>query len=252
MKKTSLFAVLLGMAALLSAQSAKPEQQQSQQEQLAQILAQLQKAAATPAAASVDNHPQIAPKRPGVIRIGVLAPTVQFDGLADPSATQLMAGQVMTIATSYLQAPTVETISLRARVPAAANAEAKALDCDDILILSLARKSAKSKSGLLGMSRHLPIGIIPGIGGIAQSTGGVIATEAATMAAGAAASIASSIQPKDTVTFDYSLTSVKSGSAVVANKVAATAKQAGEDVITPMMSAMATAMMTELLKEPKP
>jgi len=188
----------------------------------------------------------LAPKAPGVTRIGVLTPVVEFQGSPD---AQMLGAQLLTIVVSYLQAPTLEVVPLVARVSAAAALEAKTSECDDVLTVHLTRTSEKSKGGMFGMTKHLPIGMLPGIGMVGGSTAAVVATQAATVAATAAASLAASTQPKDTITFEYSLATVPVGAIVVKNKSSAQAKQSGEDLITPLVSSMANAIVPQLLAE---
>ena len=202
-----------------------------------------------PSAPVVARTDQAAASKPqGVTRIGVLSPVVEFQGYAD---TQQLGTQILTIVVSYLQAPTIEVIPLKAKVAAAAALEAKTIDCDDVLTVHVVRVSTKSKGGLLGIARHLPLSALPGVGALAGSTAGLVAVEAASVAASAAAGLSATTQPKDTLTFEYSLSGVASGEAVASNKSLAQAKQAGEDLITPMVSAMANAIVPRLLGSKK-
>src|SRR5262249_52715184 len=137
-----------------------------------------------PSAAVVAHADQAAiPKPQGVTRIGVLSPVVEFQGSTD---TQQLGAQLLTLVVNYLQAPTLEVIPLKAKVAAAAALEAKTIECDDVLTVHVVRVSTKSKGGLLGVARHLPLSALPGLGAIAGSTAGLVAAEAATMAASAA------------------------------------------------------------------
>jgi len=205
-----------------------------------------QSPAALPAVAETNGDRGVGTKREGVTRIGVISPFVDFQGSPD---SQALAVQLLTVVISYLQAPTLEVIPLAARVPAAAALEARTAACDVVLTVNATRTSAKAKGGVFGAARHLPIGMLPGVGAMAGSAG-MIAAQAATVAASAAASLAASTQPKDTMTFEYTLSNVSSGAVVATNKRSAQAKQAGEDLITPMVSSMANTIVPQLL-EPK-
>ena len=199
-------------------------------------------------AASPGQH-ALGPKRPGVTRIALAAPTVHMEGAsADPSSSMVMGNQLSTLAASYLQAPQIEIVPLNARVAAAISSEAKSLDCDSILSINLIHVAAKSRSGLFSMASSLPmIGMIPGLGAVA-GVGGAIAGTAASVAATAAAGMAANVHPKDTMTFEYKLTDLSSGNEIASNKAVVKAKQAGEDLITPLVSSMANTIVTGVLK----
>jgi hypothetical protein len=179
-------------------------------------------------------------KREGVKRIGVLTPIVDFQS---SSTSQLAAAQVLAIVVSYLQAPTLEVVPLTAKVPAAAALEAKTSECDDVLTINVARAPGKSKANAL--AKRWGFGGMPGL---TMNASALMAVQAGASTASAAAWLASLTQEDDTVTFTYTLSNAASNAAFATDKRSAKAKETGEDLITPLVSAMANAIVPELLK----
>lgn len=182
-----------------------------------------------------------APKRPGVIRIGLLLPTVQMSA-GNPAQA---AEAVRNTFASSLTGPTIEVVPLTARLPALAIEEARQSQCDYVLSSSMTVKKGGG-GGLFGR----------GIGNIAGSAAGHIpgGGSAATGAARSAviggvyttAAIASSIKARDEVKLDYTLQSINGTNAMLSNTAKAKANQDGEDVIDGLVQRTATAVLSAI------
>jgi formiminotetrahydrofolate cyclodeaminase len=78
--------------------------------------------------------------------------------------------------------------------------------------------------------------------GMGGGVAGSIAGSMASTAVSSAANMSAATKSKDQFTFDYSLVSTGDNSVKAGNSVKAKAKSDGEDVLTPMVEAMAEAV----------
>ena len=169
----------------------------------------------------------VAPKKPGVIRIGLLLPKVQMNSGDAIQAAEALRNELA----SHLKGRGVEVIPLAARVAGVATDEARQSECDYVLYSSMNVKKGGGGSMFgraIGNIAGSAAGHIPGGGsattGAARSAaiGGVYTT----------AAIVSSIKAKDEVSLEYKLEPIDRARQGTANTAKAKASRDGEDVVT--------------------
>ena len=178
------------------------------------------------------------PKKPGVIRIGLILPTVQMNaGNPAQAAVALRDGFA-----GFLNGPSIEVVTLSARLPSQAMEEARQSQCDYILSASMTVKKGGG-GGMFGRA----IGNIAGSAAGHIPGGGSATTGAARSAAitgvYSTAAIANSIKAKDEVTLEYKLNQVETAKTSITNKDKAKASADGEDVISPLVQKAAEAIV---------
>jgi hypothetical protein len=179
----------------------------------------------------------VGPKKPGMVRIGLVLPKVQLASGDTMQAAEALRSNFA----SYLKGPSVEVVSLSARLPAIAAEEARQSECDYVLYLSMAVKKGGGGSMFgraIGNIAGSAVGHIPGGGpatGAARSAaiGGVYTT----------ATIVSSIKARDEVTLEYRLEAMDRARPGVANTAKAKASSDGEDVVTGLIEKAAGAVV---------
>ena len=160
-------------------------------------------------------------KKPGVLRIGLVMPTVQVNA-GNPAQT---AEAVRNGFAQSLQGPTVEVISLTAQLPSAAVEEARQKQCDYVLYVSMTVKKGGG-GGMFGRA----------LGNIARSATGATRSEA----------VGASIKAKDELSLEYKLDKIEPASTLLTNTAKAKAKSDGEDIITPQIEAAAQAIVSTI------
>jgi hypothetical protein len=188
-----------------------------------------QLAAARPAANAVG------PKKQGVIRVGVALPRVSAVG--EGLNAQALAEAVRNTFVNYLAGPALEVVTLDARLPQQAEAEAKQKECDFVVSAEVAHKKGASFGGFLKKAAPV-MDVVPYGGG----TAGAVATTAARVAVYTAADLAASVKAKDELTLNYSLQAANGG-APVARALKAKAKTDGEDLISNLVEQAASAVL---------
>jgi hypothetical protein len=180
------------------------------------------------------------PKKPGVIRIGLILPTVQMSG-GNPAQA---AEAVRNTFASYLTGPTIEVVPLSARVASVAMDEARQSQCDYVLSTSMTVKKGGSGGSMFGRA----IGNIAGSAAGHIPGGGSAATGAARSTAitgvYTTAAIASSIKARDEVTLEYRLDPTDSTKPGLNDKAKTKASRDGEDAVTPLIDKAAQAVLT--------
>ena len=162
---------------------------------------------------------------------------------AETNTTDLSTG-IRELVASFLSGPSLRTVMLAARLPEQALEEAKQKDCESLLTLTLTRET----SGGAGFGRalgaaasaaawHLPYG---------ATVGSSAARSAAAGGAAAASSIASNTRAKDEWQLEYRL--VRGAIVIGARKDRAKARTDGEDLVTPLVERMATAVAAAIAK----
>lgn len=186
-----------------------------------------------PSSTSSTNNsttPANTPKKPGVLRIGLLLPNVQMSAGNPAQAAEALRNSFA----SHLKSSNIEVVTLSARQPPLAIEEARQSQCDYMLSASMNVKKGGSGSMFgraIGNIAGATAGHIPGGGsaatGAARSTAitGVYTT----------AAIATSIKARDEVTLEYKLDQVETAKTALANKDKAKASADGEDVIAPLV-----------------
>lgn len=159
------------------------------------------------------------PKKPGVIRIGIILPTVQMStGNAGQSAEALLSTFV-----SNLNSPNIEVVRLAARLPSQAIEEARQSQCDYVLSASMTVKKGGGGS-MFGRA----------IGNIAGAAAGHIPGSGS----------ANGIKAKDEVSLEYKLDHVETAKTSLTNKEKAKATADGEDVIAPLVQKASAAIVS--------
>jgi hypothetical protein len=163
---------------------------------------------------------------------------------ADGSSTEL-ATALRDLVSSFLTGPSLRTVALDARLADQALEEASQKNCGTVLTVTLTRK--KPGGGAFGKvlgdaagaaAWHLPYG---------GSAGSTAARSAAIVGATAASSMASNTRAKDEMHIEYRLAS--DGQAAFRDgKDSAKAKADGEDLVTPLVERMATAIAAAVTK----
>lgn len=188
--------------------------------------------------------------------VGVALPRAQ---LGQPNgASADVAEPVRQALLAYLKGPVIEVIPLEARIPLQINAEAKEKNCAFVLYTDVTQKP-KGK-GLAMLKKLAPLAsAVPMMGGA-----GDMSSMAASMAAQqvmqasmqsaqedamqqAMAQISgaqkSNVKAGDTLTFEYRLVKPNEQDPLKADKIEVKAKNNGEDVLSPMIEAVATAVV---------
>lgn len=167
---------------------------------------------------------------------------------ADGTATEL-AGGLRDLVASFLKGPSLRTVALEARLADQALEEARAQGCGSVLTITLTRKKGGSGLGqMLGNAAgaaawHMPYG-----GSSATST---VVRSAAIAGTAAVSSIASTTKAKDELQIEYRLSS-NAGATLHDGKDRAKAKADGEDLVTPLVERMASAVAAATPVPPKP
>lgn len=184
------------------------------------------------------------PRKPGVIRIGIMLPKVQ---LTSGDTTQAAETLRKSFA-GYLNAPAIEVLTLSAQLPAQALDEARQSQCDYILSASMNVKKGGGGSMFgkaIGNIAGSAAGHIPGGG--SATTGA--ARSAAITGVYTTAAIASTIKAKDELSLEYKLDSVETSKTVLSNTAKAKAKSDGEDILTPIVETSARSIVATVTKK---
>ena len=195
---------------------------------------------ATPtSAAAVNTTAGSSPKKPGVIRIGLIMPKVQMNaGDAAQSAEALRNSFA-----GYLNGPSVEVVMLNARLASAALEEARQSQCDYILSSSMTVKKGGGGGSMFGRTLGNIAGSAAGhIPGGGSATTGAARSVAITGIYSTAA-IAASIKAKDELTLEYKLDSVDTSKTLLTDTSKAKAKADGEDIVTQQVEKAAQAIV---------
>jgi hypothetical protein len=209
-----------------------------------------------PAANQVVAPQALGPKAPGKIRIGVAPPDAQV-GQGNNSGADYST-PIRNAEVALMSGPAIEIAALEAHIAMQLQAEAQQKQCDYILFSGV---SVKHSSGG-GFGKFAKFGGIAAsmtpVGGMAKGMGGVVAAQAAGMAASQMAQqqamnqlagLNGQIKSKDDVTVQYQLVASGQSSPVVQNSLKAKAKSDGEDVLTPLLQQAATEVLGAATKK---
>jgi hypothetical protein len=182
-------------------------------------------------------------KKAGVIRVGVVMPKTQmgksFEGVetAEPIRNTIL---------KYLSGPAIEVTVIESRVAAQIELEAKQKECDFVLYTNVTHK--QSSGGFGGfMKKASPFtGAVSSVG-YASSTAGAVATTVATAIVYTAADISSNTKAKDEASIEYRLVTADN-TMTLNNTLKAKAQQDGEDVMSPLIEQIATAVLNTVAK----
>ncbi|HJP92023.1 MAG TPA: hypothetical protein VJ875_08725 [Pyrinomonadaceae bacterium] len=195
----------------------------------------------SPASIPAATTSAASPKKPGVIRIGLIAPKVTMTG-GDPTQA---AETLRNGFANYLKGPNVEVVLLTARSPSLAMEEARQSQCDYVLSSSMTVKKGGGGS-MFGRAIGNIAGSAAGRVPIGSSAGAATARSATITGVYTAATIASSIKAKDEVTLEYKLEPLNDGQRSVSNTDKAKATQDGEDVITALIEKASTVIVSAI------
>jgi hypothetical protein len=192
------------------------------------------------------------------LKVGVALPRAQLGQGNGASAD--VAEPVRQALMSYLKGPMIEVIALEARIPQQIAAEAAEKGCAFVLYTDIAQTP---KGGGLKMLKKLaPLaGMVPMMGGglgdmgtqmaVSAVAQGVMQTQIASAQEDAMANAMAAIngaqktnvKAGDSLALQYQLVRVGEEQPVRAEKIQAKAKTNGEDVLSPMIEAVAVAVV---------
>ncbi|HKQ15864.1 MAG TPA: hypothetical protein VJT80_20665 [Steroidobacteraceae bacterium] len=159
---------------------------------------------------------------------------------------------------AYLNGPTVELISLAARIPVQVDAEAQQSACEYVLYTSVVQKKGGGGFGKL-LAAAAPIAgmMVPGVGGMTGSYGAIMAGQAVASAASAVAAQSAqqeameaitgaseqNIKKGDQITLEYQLMKMGVAEPFATKAESAKASQKGEDLLSPLIEQTAIEVM---------
>ncbi len=207
-----------------------------------------------PASQRVAAPQALGPKQPGHIRIGVVTPDAQVG--QGTNAGQDYGTPIRNALIQLMSGPAVEIAALDSRIPIQIQAEAQQKECDYVLYSTVVVK--KPQKGGFGnfMKMAAPVASMAPMmgGGMGGAMAGAAASQAASVAAQQAASnqmaqFTGQIKSKDDITVQYQLVVPGQQNPKVQNTLQAKAKSDGEDVMTPLLTQLATNVLTEATKK---
>jgi hypothetical protein len=164
---------------------------------------------------------------------------------------------VRTALGTFMAGPAVQLVRLEARIPVQIDAEATQKGCGYVLRSSLTQK----KGGGSLLKKMAPLaGALPMLGGVSGNMGSVMAAQAVSSAASAAAAQSmqedamaamtgaqqSNVKSGDTIIVEYAVTATGNATPLQQGKLQQKAKQDGEDLISPLLEQVATAVVTKV------
>ncbi len=179
-------------------------------------------------------------KKPRVTRIGIALPKADLgQGFQGPTAGE----SLRLLESRYLGGPNIEVVTLAALLASQVAAEAKEKGCDYVVYSTMTQKKS---SGMGFLKAATALSSMTPIGAMAGAAGAATAAASAAAAASGAASMSSQVRAKNEVTFEYHMFAPGNTTPVLENKATAKAKTDGEDVITPLVEAAATAIVEKV------
>ena len=155
--------------------------------------------------------------------------------------TSALAASVREIVSTFLTGPSIRIVPLDARLAQPALDEARQKSCETVLTLTLTRK----RSGGGGMGRV--VGSAAGAAAWHVPYTGA-ASAAARGAAAAASDLAANTQAKDEWSLEYRLAPTEGTKIKSSGTEKLKANSDGEDVVTPLVERMATAVYAAVVK----
>jgi hypothetical protein len=202
----------------------------------------------------------LGPKVAGKIRIGVAPPETQLGQGNNAGADY--STPVRNAIVALMSGPAVEIAALDSHVPIQLQAEAQQKQCDFVLYSSIAVKHSSGGGFGKMMKMAGPMSSMIPLAGMGGGMGGAVAAQAAGAAASAAAMSAQQqamsqlagfngqIKSKDDVNVQYQLTATGQTTPQLQNALSGKAKSDGEDVLTPLLTQVSNAVLTEATKKP--
>lgn len=233
--------------------SAVQAMQASQQVQVMNALAAANSLAAqgiataqpvTTAQPATTPAPVLGPKKPGVVRIGIMLPQAAQPTSSPLNARDELRNEWMQLFTG----PNLEAVKINAGLPEQGLAEAKASDCEYVVFSTLTQKTDNSGMKKLGLLRAAS-SMMP-MAGMASGMAGMVATTAAQTAMTTSADMGSLVKAKQEISLQYKMVSINTLQPVIENTSSAKATQDGQDIITPMVTQAARAMFSKIQLPP--
>jgi len=219
------------------------------------LAASIAFAAAAPAANAADTAAHATAAKS---RICLVLPRAQ---LGQGSSGADVGEPVRQTLIAYLNGPTVELISLAARIPVQVDAEAQQSSCEYVLYTSVVQKKGGGGFGKL-LAAAAPIAsvagmMVPGVGGMTGSYGAMMAGQAVASAASAAAAQSAqqeameaitgaseqNIKKGDQITLEYQLMKAGVVEPFATKSASAKAAEKGEDLLSPLIEQSAIEVM---------
>ncbi|MBX7056388.1 MAG: DUF4412 domain-containing protein [Pyrinomonadaceae bacterium] len=183
----------------------------------------------------------IGPKKAGTVRIGLAG--VKTGAVGDGISAADLSAAVQNSLSEYLRGTMVELVPLEAKLPSAQADEAKAKECDFVI---MATASHKKGGGGFGFGKMMSV-VAPVVGqtgiGHTGSTAGNIAGQMATNAIVSAGTVAGRVKSKDEITLDLKVTSTVDNSSPLTRQFKAKAKSDGDDLISAIAEQAAQAIL---------
>jgi hypothetical protein len=200
------------------------------------------------------------PPPPPKTKICLVLPKAQ---LGQGTSGADVAEPVRATLTAYMGGPATELIPLTARIPIQIEAEAQELGCEYVLYSSVVQKKGGGFGKMFAAAAPLAT-MAGGMGAMGGNYGAMMAGQAVAQAASTAAAQSAqqeameqlggaaktNIKKGDQVTLEYKLMRPGEPVAVVAQSVAAKAKESGEDLVSPLIEQAATAVLTAISQPP--
>jgi hypothetical protein len=177
---------------------------------------------------------ELGAKRPGVVRLGVVA--VKTGSVGEGLSAADLAAAVQNTLAEYLKSPSVELVQLEARLPSQVEAEAKQKECDFVIYANVSHKKGGGGGGFGGMFGKVMAPAIGQVGiGHTGSTAGNVAGQIATQAIVGAGTMSANVKQKDELTLDVRVQAPGNAAPAAARQFKSKARSAGEDIITPVV-----------------
>lgn len=194
----------------------------------------------------------VGPKQKGKIRIGVAPPEAQVGQGSNNNGDY--STPIRNAEITLMSGPAIDVVPLDSHIAMQLQAEAVQKQCDYVLFSSVAVKRAQSSFGKFAKFGSMAASVTP----YGMMSHGLASAAAASAASAAASQMAQQqamnqlsqfngqIKSKDDVTVQYQLVPNGQANPVLQNTLQGKAKSDGEDVLTPLLTQTATAVLTQV------
>jgi hypothetical protein len=174
------------------------------------------------------------PKKPGIIRIGIVLPTTDLGDALEPMKP---AGVIQNELLKDLKSETVEAVPVNSGVQT--QQEAKQKECDYLFYSEAKKKFNAGKSPTAGMAASMATSLLSMMG----PAGGIASTVVARMTM---KDISTAVQNKDEITFSYRVDSLDGAAVIPQVTTSQKAKKQGDDIVTPQIYNAVAAVLRQL------
>jgi hypothetical protein len=194
----------------------------------------------------------VGPKQPGKIRIGVAPADAQLgqgSNTGNDYSTPIRNAEI-----TLMSGPAVDIVPLDARISMQLQAEAQQKQCDFVMFSSVLLKRSQGAFGKWSKFGSMAASVTP-VGMMAHGAASVAAAQAANVAASQMAqqqaisqlaAFNGQVKSKDDVTVKYQLVPTGQDTPTLEGTLQGKAKSDGEDVLTPMLTQTAVAVLTQV------